>query len=301
MDLSSVQGGVITIGNFDGVHLGHAALLGSVKATAQQIGGPAVAVVLDPHPATILRPEAAPLRLTWIERRAELMSALEIDALVVCETTPEFLSLTAEEFFRALVVEQLGARAIVEGPNFFFGRDRGGDIAVLGQLCEAENVDLQIADAANVDGEMISSTRIRDLLGAGKVEDAAALLGTPHRIRGTVAGGAGRGRKIGFPTANLINIDVVVPASGVYGGIAWVDGQRFQAAIHIGPSPTFEEDGAYKLEVHLLDFDGDLYEQTLLVDFVTHIRGVSRFESADHLIQQLEQDITIIRSRLSST
>jgi riboflavin kinase/FMN adenylyltransferase len=299
-DLSAIQGAVITIGNFDGVHLGHAALLGNVKALARRMGGPAVAVVLDPHPATILRPDAAPVRLTWIERRAELMEQLGIDALVVCETSPEFLSLTADEFFRLLVIQRLQARAIVEGPNFFFGRDRGGDIAVLKELCEAENVDLQIVPPASADGQMISSTRIRELLGAGNVEDAAALLGTQPRIRGSVARGAGRGRQIGFPTANLINIDVVVPAVGVYGGTAEVNGCEFQAAIHIGPNPTFEHDGATKVEIHLLDFDGDLYDQVLLVDFVMRVRDIARFDSADRLIQQLEQDITIIRSRLSS-
>lgn len=290
---------MITIGNFDGVHLGHAALLSNVSALAKRLDGPAVAVVLDPHPATILRPEAAPLRLTWIERRAELMEQLGIDALVVCQTTAEFLSLTADEFFHALVIGRLQARAVIEGPNFYFGRDRGGDVAVLKSLCEAASVDLQIVPPASIDGQMISSTRIREQLGQGQVEEAARLLGNPQRIRGKVARGAGRGRQIGFPTANLTNIDVVAPAAGVYGGTALVNGLRFPAAIHIGPNPTFESDGATKVEVHLLDFDGDLYDQVLLVDFVTRVRDIARFDSADRLIQQLEQDISIIRSQLS--
>jgi riboflavin kinase/FMN adenylyltransferase len=298
-DLESIRGGVITIGNFDGVHRGHAALLSEVRALADELGGPAVAVVMDPHPATILRPEQAPARLTWIQRRAELMDRLGIDALLVCETTPEFLKLTAAEFFQSLVIGHLDARAMIEGPNFFFGRDRGGDIARLTELCSAENVDLRVAQPTTIDGQMISSTRIRGLLEQGKVEEAGDLLGTPHRVRGRVGLGAKRGRQIGFPTANLTDIDVVVPELGVYGGFATVASREYEAAIHIGPNPTFELDGATKVEVHLLDFDADLYEQVLLVDFIARVRDIARFDSADRLVEQLDQDVETIRSRLA--
>jgi riboflavin kinase/FMN adenylyltransferase len=302
--LDSIQGGVVTIGNFDGVHLGHAALLSEVRRFATELGGPAVAVVLDPHPASILRPERAPKRLTWIERRAELMHALGIDALVVCETTPTFLNMTAAEFFDTLVVGRLRARAMIEGPNFFFGRDRGGDVALLKELCGTNQLDLRIVEPTNVDAEMISSTRIRGLLESGKVEPAARLLGIPHRIRGTVAEGAQRGRQIGFPTANLTDIDVVVPGPGVYGGIATLERDRggklsYDAAIHIGPSPTFESDGETKVEIHLLDYGGNLYGQVLLVDFMIHVRDIARFDSAERLVEQLDQDIHTIRSGLA--
>ncbi len=298
--LHSIRGGVITIGNFDGVHLGHAALLGQVRQLANEMGVPAVAIVLDPHPAAILRPTKVPARLTWIERRAELMDPLGIDALVVCQTTVEFLKLTAAEFFQSLVIGRLGAAAMVEGPNFFFGRDRGGDIEVLKELCRSNAVDLRIVQPISVADQMISSTRIRSLLETGKVEEAARLLGAPHRLRGTVVSGARRGRQIGFPTANLTDIDVVVPAAGVYAGIATVNGNSCQAAVHIGPNPTFENDGAVKVEVHLLDYDGDLYGQLLQVDFITHVRDIARFDSADRLVQQLDRDIKTIRSSLAS-
>jgi riboflavin kinase/FMN adenylyltransferase len=291
---------VITIGNFDGVHLGHAALLGQVRQLANEMGGPAVAIVLDPHPAAILRPTKVPASLTWIERRAELMDPLGIDALVVCQTTVEFLKLTAAEFFQSLVIGRLGAAAIVEGPNFFFGRDRGGDIEVLKELCRANEIDLRIVQPISVADQMISSTRIRSLLETGNVEEAARLLGGPHRLRGTVVSGARRGRQIGFPTANLTDIDVVVPAPGVYAGIATVNGNSCQAAVHIGPNPTFDNDGAVKVEVHLLDYDGDLYGQLLQVDFITHVRDIARFDSADRLVQQLDRDIKTIRSSLAS-
>jgi riboflavin kinase/FMN adenylyltransferase len=297
---AAARDGVITIGNFDGVHRGHAALLREVRRLADQLGGPAVAVILDPHPASILRPEAAPQRLSWIERRAEKMQHLGIDCLVVCETTRVFLQMTADQFFHALVVERLAARAIVEGPNFFFGRDRGGNVDRLSTLCEEEKLRLRIVDASQSEGQMISSTRIRGLLKEGRVEEASELLDGPHRIRGTVIPGDRRGRQIGFPTANLDQIDVVVPAAGVYGGLASVGDRARQAAIHIGPNPTFDQDGSLKVEIHLLDFQGDLYGQQLLVDLIFKVRDIARFESADALVAQLHQDVASIRLGLTS-
>lgn len=296
----SNRGGVISIGNFDGVHRGHAALLSEVRRLADQLAGPAVAVVLDPHPASILRPQQTPARLTWIERRAELMSPLGIDFLVVCETTREFLRLSAQTFFESLVVRQLAAGAMVEGPNFFFGRDRGGDVPLLRSLCEQAGVKLSIAAPAAANNEMISSTRIRRLLSAGNIVDATNLLGSCYRIRGRVIAGAKRGRAIGFPTANLSEMDVVIPAAGVYGGFAMVEEKRYPAAIHIGPTPTFQDDGTSTIEVHLLDFTGDLYGTLLQVDFVDRVREIARFDSADQLAKQLARDIESIRSRLAS-
>ena len=159
-----IRGGVISIGNFDGVHCGHAQLLATVRRRADEIRGPAIAVVLDPHPATILRPESAPAKLTWIERRAERMSELGIDYLVVCHTTREFLQQSAETFFAALVVHQLACRGIVEGPNFFFGHDRAGDVSRLRSMCQDAGITLDIVEPTLVDDQWISSTRIRRLL-----------------------------------------------------------------------------------------------------------------------------------------
>ena len=293
-------GGAITIGNFDGVHLGHGSLLREVRRTADRIGGPAIVLVLDPHPATVLRPESAPPRLTWIERRAELMSVHGIDAMVVCPTTRDFLNLSAETFFQRLVIDRLRARAMVEGPNFFFGRNRGGNITSLSQLCQESGIELRIIEPSVAAGEMVSSTRIRQLLESGQVAQAASLLGVPYRIRGEVVGGARRGREIGFPTANLSNIDVLIPGPGVYGGYVMSDGQTRAAAIHIGPTPTFDCDGSLKVEIHLIDYDGDLYGRSLLVDLVIRVRDIARFDSAQHLVQQLNRDVEFIRNQLAS-
>ena len=306
----SLQGGVVSIGNFDGVHRGHAALLAKVTQQARKLNAPAVVVVFDPHPATILRPGQVPPRLTWIQRRAELLSKVEIDFLLVCETTPELLNLSAEDFFQSLIVDRLKAKAMVEGPNFFFGRDRSGNVETLAELCRKNDMEFTVVSPiqkANekADDQMVSSTRVRILLSESKISQANEMLGSAYRIRGTVVAGSKRGREIGFPTANLSDIDVVVPGHGVYGGFVQIDSTQIDsaqhiAAIHIGPNPTFDDKETAKVEVHLLDYNGDLYGQEILVDFVTHVRGVVRFDSADQLTNQLRKDIATIRSRLSS-
>ncbi len=301
---ASVRGGAVSIGNFDGVHVGHAALLRRVRRMADRVGGPAVAVAFDPHPAAVLRPEAAPAKLTWLERRAELLAPHGIDFLVVCEVTAEFLRMSAARFFDDLIVGRLAARGIVEGPNFYFGRDRQGDVTLLKTLCERQGVELEIADptpAPNDNGHpMVSSTRIRKLVARGEIEVANRSLGHPHRIRGRVVTGDRRGREIGFPTANLADVDVLLPAPGVYGGTAIVsDGARHPAAIHLGPRPTFDapDTEAPKVEVHLLDYSGDLYGQRLQVDLLTQVRDIARFDSAEQLVEQLQRDVLAIRRR----
>lgn len=295
-DLSIITGGVITIGNFDGVHRGHVRLLEHVRSLADQLGGPAIAIVLDPHPASILRPEFAPKRLTDIQTRAELMDRIGIDALVVCQINRHFLNLSAEAFFASLVQNRLNAKAMVEGPNFFFGRDRGGNVDVLAALCGSANIQLNIVEPMEFGSQMISSTRIRGLLAEGAVAEAAELLGHPHRVSGTVCRGEQRGRDIGFPTANLSDLEVVIPSPGVYAGNLNIRDETYIAAIHIGPNPTFDLDGGdFKVEVHALDYDGDLYGQRVQVDFLHRIRDVVRFESPDALVKQLHLDIAEIR------
>ena len=294
-----IQGCVVTIGNFDGVHLGHASLLAQVQNLAAELSSPTAVVVLDPHPAAVLRPEFLPPRLTWIERRAELLSKHGVDYLLVCKTTRELLSLTADEFFDRLIVKLLSATAIVEGPNFFFGKGRGGNVETLKTLCDEHSMQCVIVDPNSFDGEMISSTRIRKMLSECDIDGANACLGVAYQIRGQVVHGEHRGRKLGFPTANLEQIDGMIPGSGVYGGVAWVGEEPHQAAIHIGPNPTFDDESDQKIEVHLLDFNGDLYDKVVRVDLIHFVRETTRFESADALKQQLAKDLATIRSQLA--
>jgi riboflavin kinase / FMN adenylyltransferase len=286
-----LRGGAVAIGNFDAVHRGHASLLGQLVAQARAVGGAAVVFTFDPPPEVVLRPELARSRpLTWMQRRAGLMGKLGVDAVIAYPTDREFLMLSAEDFFRSIVLDTLAARAMVEGPNFRFGRQRGGDVALLGQLCAAAGVQLAIAEPHTTAGAMISSTRVRQLIQAGDVAAANALLLEPYRLQGTVEAGAQRGRELGFPTANLSAIPVLLPPAGVYAGRAWLAGQALPAAVHIGPNPTFD-DASPKVEVHVIHWQGDLYGQQLEVELVERLRDVRKFETAIQLQQQLELDV----------
>jgi riboflavin kinase/FMN adenylyltransferase len=193
------------------------------------------------------------------------------------------------------VLGRLQACGLVEGPNFFFGRNRAGNVTVLRSLCASHGLSFDVAPPATVDEQLVSSSVIRSLLEIGDVAHAVRLLGHPYRLSGSVAAGAQRGRTLGFPTANLSGITTLVPANGVYAGIATVDHTRHPAAIHIGPNPTFGE-SARKVEVHLLDFQGDLYGSMLHVDYLDRVREVRKFSSADELQAQLQLDIQAARA-----
>lgn len=298
---AALHGGALSIGNFDGIHVGHASLLARTRAMAERFGGPAIACVFDPHPIAILRPEAEPKRLTTIEERARRLGRIGIDYLVVCQTSRDLLDFTAEEFFQTLVIDNVRCRGMVEGENFCFGKDRGGDVDLLRTACGRESLEFEAMPMRAIAGEMISSTRIRECLLAGEVRAAKDMMATPHRVTGTVIHGDARGRTIGFPTANLQAIDVVIPAPGVYAAIATVDDKRFQAAVNVGRSPTFGAGHASQVEVHLLDFDGDLYGQALSVDFIDRVRDIAKFDSAAALANQLRQDIESTRNLLQPT
>ncbi|QDU97714.1 bifunctional riboflavin kinase/FAD synthetase [Lignipirellula cremea] len=282
--------GAIAIGNFDGVHQGHARIVERLKAQAQRLSGPAVVFTFDPHPVRLLRPKEAPAPLTWTERKAELLGELGVDALIAYHTDADLLALSPQAFFQRLIVEQLQAQAMVEGPNFFFGKDRAGDIGVLADLCQAADMALEIVDPYQAGGEFISSSRVRSLIQTGDVATAAQFLTRPYRIRGLVTHGAQRGGSIGFPTANIAAIDTVLPAPGVYAGFGRSGGSVWPAAVNIGPNPTFGED-ALKIEAHLLGFEGALYGEVLEVDFLQRLRDIRPFESVDALKAQLTRDV----------
>lgn len=298
--LEAVHGGYASIGNFDGVHRGHQAMLNVLISRARSDEVPAVAVTFDPHPIALLKAEATPPALTTIEYRAELLGRYGVDVTLVLPTDRSLLSLTAEEFFETIVLGRLQACGLVEGPNFFFGRNRAGNVTVLRSLCASHGLSFDVAPPATVDEQLVSSSVIRSLLEIGDVAHAVRLLGHPYRLSGSVVVGAQRGRTLGFPTANLSGITTLVPANGVYAGIATVDHARHPAAIHIGPNPTFGE-SARKVEVHLLDFQGDLYGKVLHVDFLDRVRDVRQFGSAEELQGQLQQDIQAARAITSAS
>lgn len=288
---SELRSGAVTIGNFDGVHLGHARIVSRVIEKARDLGKAALVFTFDPHPVRLLRPNEAPPPLTWTDRKADLLAALGIDAVIAYPTDEALLGLAAEDFFNRIVRESLDARAMVEGPNFYFGRKRAGTIDVLKQLTAGAGISLDVVEPLLVGDAYVSSSRIRKLLAEGHVTQARELLTEPYRIRGLVVHGAGRGAKLGFGTANLDAIDTLLPGIGVYAGRGFVRGRRLAAAINIGPNPTFGE-SARKVEIHLLDWDGSpLYGEVLEVDFLTRLRDIQRFDGVGALLAQLKIDV----------
>ena len=293
--IPEIRRGAVSIGNFDGVHRGHARIVERLTAMARRLGGPAVVFTFDPHPVRLLRPEAAPPPLTWTERKAELLEQLGVDAMIAFPTDASLLSLSPEAFFQQLVLNQLAARGMVEGPNFYFGRDRAGTIDLLRRLCDQSHIALEVVPPLEIAGQIVSSSRIREAIRRGDVASARAMLTRPYRIRGMVTHGERRGAKIGFPTANLEAIDTLVPARGVYAGRAGVDGRWNPAAIHLGPNPTFGEQST-KFEVHIIGHQSPLYGRVLEVDFLDRLRDIQRFDSVDDLKRQLADDVAAARS-----
>lgn len=288
------RGGYVSIGNFDGVHAGHQKIVQRLRVLADAEGVPAVVLTFDPHPLALLRPDRVPPCLTTLEHKAALLERAGATCVVAYPTDRRLLALTPEEFFDAIIVVELQARGIVEGPNFCFGKDRKGDIDTLRDLCRLRGIALQVLEP--VGGEaMVSSSTIRALIDEGRLAEAVKLLGHAYRLRGEVIAGARRGRTIGFPTANLARIETLLPGDGVYGGIARVDTHSFAAAINIGPNPTFGEDNR-KVEVHLIGFNGDLYGRWLEVDLLERLRETRRFDSREDLVRQISLDVAAARA-----
>ena len=282
--------GAVSIGNFDGVHRGHAALIAELRRQAEAFGGPAIALTFDPHPIELLRPDLAPPRLTTMKDRSQLLLDLGADCVLVVRANHGLLSLRAAEFFAEVIQQRLQARALVEGTNFGFGRGREGNVTTLARLCELAGIGLTVVPPVIFDSVEISSSRVRIALTTGNVREAAALLGRPYRLHGLVGVGQRRGQKLGFPTANLEQVSILVPGDGVYAVRVLHEGTTWPAAANIGPNPTFGEI-ARKVEIHLIGFHGDLYGKPLAADFVERLRDTRPFKSTAELIEQLHCDI----------
>jgi riboflavin kinase/FMN adenylyltransferase len=298
------RGAVVTIGVYDGVHLGHHAVLRLVRELADARGLAAVCVTFDRHPAEVVRPESAPRLLTSPEQKLELLDATGyLDLAFVLHFDEARSREPADDFVREVLVGGAHARLVVVGADFHFGRARGGDVALLQQMgaelgFEVLGVGLEAAPG----GTIYSSTRIRELLAEGDVDGAAALLGRPHEVRGTVVEGDRRGRELGFPTANVaVPGRVCLPADGIYAGtFIGADGVERMTAISLGRRPTFYDAAdASLLEAYVLDFDGDLYGQAARVRFMSRLRGEVKFDSVDALVGQIERDVADTRRALS--
>ena len=296
-------GCIVTIGAYDGVHLGHRALIEDVKRLAAERGSATAVVTFDRHPATVVRPESAPKLLTDLDQKLELLAGTGLDYAVVIHFDEERSRESAEDFVDEVLVACLHARGVVVGSDFHFGHGRRGNVALLAEMGGPLGFDVfGIALVADEGGDLpVSSTRIRGLLLDGDVAGAAQLLGRPHEVRGVVARGDARGRELGFPTANVaVPADVLLPADGIYAG--WYqrpDGTVHPAAISLGRRPTFYEHAdSSLLEAYLLDFDGDLYGEEARVRFVRRLRGEVKFDSVDALVEQMGRDVDQARTIL---
>ncbi|MFN0050974.1 MAG: bifunctional riboflavin kinase/FAD synthetase [Planctomycetales bacterium] len=293
-ETESLRGGIVSIGNFDGVHRGHRSILAVLIGRARSLGIPAVVMTFDPHPIALLRPSVAPTPLVTPARRLELLKQCGVDAVLVYPTDRAFLELSPEEFFRGVVQERLAARGLVEGSNFCFGRDRAGTIGRLQGLCTAVGLTLEVIAPLAVEGRTVSSSEIRRLIAGGEVALGGKLLGEPYSLSGRVVRGAARGRTIGFPTANLAEISTILPGEGVYAAGSVIDGVSYAAAINVGGNPTFA-DHQRKVEVHLLDYQGDLYDRWIDVEFLEKLRDTVPFANVEALMRQLQQDVSAAR------
>jgi riboflavin kinase/FMN adenylyltransferase len=304
-----VGGSAVTIGIYDGVHLGHRALLGELGLRARAAGLATVVVTFDRHPSSVIRPGSAPALLCDLDQKLELLEATGVDRTVVVPFDNDRANETAEEFVDGVLVEGLGAKLVVVGEDFRFGHGRKGDVALLEEMgsqsgFEVEGISLQAdRDGSGVLAEPISSTRIRNLIAEGSVEKAAVLLGRPHQVRGPVMHGDQRGgAELGFPTANVgVPEGICLPAAGIYAGYyERPDGSRWETAISVGRRPTFYgDDGDLLVEAFLLDFSDDLYGEEARVSFVARLRDELAFDSTEALIAQMEQDVATTRTRLA--
>lgn len=290
--LPSFHKPVLTIGTFDGVHLGHARILEEVVRHAREAGGESMLITFEPHPRKLLFPDQPLHLLSPLRDKIELVLASGIDHVVVAPFTKDFSELDAESYIRDFLVARFRPYGIIIGYDHRFGRDRSGNIAMLHQLSGQYDYRVFEIPAQMIDDATVSSTKIRKALDEGKVEEAAHMLGRPYCLGGTVVSGAQLGRTIGFPTANVAPADPeqLVPARGVYAVWAEVNGERHAAMMNIGFRPTVTQEIKLHLEAHLLDWSGDLYEQELRLHFVARLRDEQKFPSLDALKEQLGKD-----------
>ncbi|SDR68966.1 riboflavin kinase / FMN adenylyltransferase [Nocardioides scoriae] len=296
---------VVTIGNFDGVHLGHRAVLRRARERADRDGLRVVAATFDPHPMAVLRPDHAPLTLTDVERRCLLLGEAGVDDVFVIPFSREIAAWTPQEFIDRVLVDGLHAAAVVVGANFRFGARAGGDVALLREVGRERGF---TAEGIELDGgpQVWSSTYVRTCLAAGDVEGAAEALGRAFTVIGQVVRGDQRGRELGYPTANVPTQGIAAPADGVYAG--WLRvldttdplaGQSLPVAISVGTNPTFEGDRERRVESFVLDrSDLDLYDRTVEVAFVAHIRGMVRFDGVEPLLERMALDVERTRELL---
>lgn len=292
---------VITIGNFDGVHIGHQALFHEVIETAETIGGTSIAMTFEPHPIRVLKQNGHPPLITLYEQKIELIERTGIDVLICIPFTREFAALTAEQFIRDLLVGKIGMKAIVVGEDYSFGKNREGDIDLLKSYAPEYGFEVIVAGWIKMSkgiAQRISSTKIRELVTDGLMAQAEKMLGRNYQIRGRVVTGRDRGGKLlGIPTANINLHDELCPKTGIYAVTVECRSKKYNGVANIGYSPTFD-DHEFTVEVHIFDFDNDIYGEKIRVNFIERIRDEKKFSNIAELIDQIKRDIIAARKIL---
>jgi riboflavin kinase/FMN adenylyltransferase len=281
---------LLTIGVFDGVHLGHRHLISRLKELAGKQGYSSGVITFSQHPREVLSPKTRLPSLTSLEQRTALLQETDVDIVIPLPFTPQLANLSPQQFI-SLLQGYLKMKGLVVGPDFALGKGRKGDIDTLRRLGQEMDFSVTVVPPMKIDGEVVSSTAIREALAKGDIKRAQRLLGRPFRLQGRVVSGDKRGVKLGFPTANLeVAPGQALPAGGVYAGRAYIDGQSYSAMTNIGTRPTFGG-GPQLIEVYLIDYNGDLYGQELAIDIIERLRDEKKFDTPEQLIEQIAEDV----------
>ena len=295
---------VLTVGNFDGIHVGHRAILDVVVARARALDGEAVVHTFEPHPRKVLHPDRAPQLLTTLEQKLELLASAGVDAVVVEPFTLDYARTPANVFIREHLHGRIAPVEVYVGYDFHFGRDREGSMRLMTELGPRLGFAVTIIPEVTIDAGDVNSTRIRQLLTNAEVDKANEMLGRAYTVRGSIVKGQQRGRSLGFPTANLAPENEMLPSAGVYAGRArFLDdasGQQHLAVTNVGTRPTFDASGGIVAEAHLIDFDGDVYGRRLELSFEYHLRAEQRFDDVEALRSQIGADVETARQRLGA-
>ncbi len=296
---AKVRGPVLTIGNFDGVHLGHQKILRRVVSRAEELGCQSCVFTFDPHPLSIIAPEKCPPLLTSLEKKMALMEESGIQVVICTHFNRDLGNTSPEAFIRDILHATLRVKDVFVGFNFAFGRGRAGGVKLLKALANDCGFGAHVIEPVRVEGRTVSSTAIRRLLGQGRVEQAAKLLGRFYSLSGRVVEGSSRGEALGYPTANLETAGVVIPLAGIYAGRALLRGQAHRAVINLGWSPTFGDVG-FRVEAHILDFTEDIHGEELELEFIRRLREERRFDSMQELALQIGRDVEEARALLEN-
>ncbi|RLB10631.1 MAG: riboflavin biosynthesis protein RibF [Deltaproteobacteria bacterium] len=288
---SPIQNPVLTIGNFDGVHRGHLALFDKVKQIAKEINGLSVVMTFDPHPIKVLSNGNGPPVITPTPQKLRLIKEAGIDIILCLPFTKEFATISAKDFVEKILVQKIGVKYIVVGYDYAFGKNRQGNIEFLKKMAEQYGFKVEVVNPVSINGTIVSSTKIRNLVQEGKLEEAKILLGRNYQVTGTVIKGKNRGTRIlGYPTANLKLIDELTPKTGVYAVKVHIDNKVYKGVANIGYNPTFGN-GAFSVETHIIGFDKNILGKEIRVEFVKRLRDEKKFKSPSELAEQIKKDI----------